>query len=74
MQISTFIQGGMLAGYRTYIVSGIGILTAVGAYLTGDADLFATLQAVFTMGGIYFLRKSNEQKGKTHGKNSRKIS
>jgi hypothetical protein len=34
----------------------------VAAYLVGDTDVFATLQTIFTLGGIYFLRKSNETK------------
>jgi len=37
-----------LAGKKTYIV-GIGaILTAVGAYLTGNAELADAIQAVIT--------------------------
>lgn len=61
------IRGGYLAGYRTYIVSATGILSAVGAYLIGDTDLFITLQSVFTLAGIFFLRKSTENKGKENG-------
>ena len=68
------INGGFLAGHRTYIISGIGILSAVGAYLVGDVDIFTIVQSIFTLGGIYFLRKSSETKGKRNGKNSRKIS
>ncbi len=58
------IRGGFLAGHRTYILSGVGIMSAIGAYLVGDSDLFTMLQAIFTLGGIYFLRKSSETKGK----------
>lgn len=61
------IRGGYLSGYRTYIISATGILSAVGAYLVGDTDLFTTLQAIFTLAGIYFLRRSNENKGKNDG-------
>lgn len=61
------IKGGYLSGYRTYIISATGIISALGAYLVGDTDIFAMLQAVFTLGGIYFLRKSNETKGKNNG-------
>jgi hypothetical protein len=50
--------------YRTYIISATGILSAIGAYLVGDTDLFTMLQAIFTLAGIYFLRRSNETKGK----------
>lgn len=68
------ISGGFLSGHRTYIISGIGILSAVGAYLVGDTDIFTMLQSVFTLGGIYFLRKSSETKRNKNGKYSRKIS
>ncbi|MBO5704587.1 MAG: hypothetical protein J6R99_01060 [Alphaproteobacteria bacterium] len=56
------IKGGYLSGYRTYIISGTGIISALGAYLVGDTDIFSMLQTVFMLGGIYFLRKSNETK------------
>lgn len=68
------ITGGFLSGYRTYIISSVGILSAIGAYMVGDTDVFTMLQAIFTLGGIYFLRKSSEKKGNKNGKNSRKIS
>ena len=61
------VHGGYLSGYRTYIISATGILSAIGAYLVGDTDLFTTLQAIFTFAGIYFLRRSNETKGKHNG-------
>jgi len=72
--MNKIIKGGFLAGHRTYIISSIGILSAIGAYMVGDTDVFTMLQAIFTLGGIYFLRKSSETKGKKNGKNSRKIS
>ena len=60
-----FIKGGVLSDKRTYIMSGVGILSAVASYLVGDADVFALLQALFTLGGIYVIRKSdNKTKGK----------
>ncbi len=58
--MNKFIHGGFLSGHRTYIISGVGILSAIASYLVGDSDLFTMLQAIFTLGGIYFLRKSNE--------------
>ena len=61
------IAGGHLSGYRTYIISAAGIISAVAAYLVGDTDVFTMLQTVFTLGGIYFLRKSNETKGNKNG-------
>ena len=72
--MNKIIKGGYLSGHRTYIISGIGILSAIGAYLVGDVDIFTMLQSIFTLGGIFFLRKSSETKGKSNGKNSRKIS
>ena len=61
--MKNIVRGGYLAGYRTYIISATGILSAIGAYLAGDSDLFVMLQSVCTFAGIYFLRKSNENKG-----------
>lgn len=57
------IRGGYLSGYRTYIISVTGIISALGAYLVGDTDLFTMLQAIFTLAGIFFLRRSNKTKG-----------
>lgn len=74
MKMQKIIHGGCLAGHRTYILSGIGILSAIASYLVGDSDLFMTLQSVFTLGGIYFLRKSSETKRNNNAKNTRKIS
>lgn len=67
------ISGGFFIGNRTYIISGLGILSSIGAYLVGDTDLFGMLQTIFTLGAVYFLRKSNDNKRKTNGKHSRKI-
>ena len=74
MKMQKIIRGGYLAGHRTYILSAVGILSAIASYMVGDSDLFATLQSVFTLGGIYFLRKANETKRKRYAKNTRKIS
>jgi len=41
-------SGIMLSGYKTYITAAIAILTAIGAYLAGEAELASTLQLVFT--------------------------
>lgn len=74
MKVQKIIHGGMFAGHRTYILSGVGILSAIAAYLVGDSDLFTTMQAIFTLGGIYFLRKSKDTKRKHNAKSTRKIS
>lgn len=62
--MNKLFKGGFLNGYRTYIMSGVGIMSAIAAYVVGDTDIFITLQSIFTLGGIYFLRKSNEPKDK----------
>lgn len=62
--IHKIIRGGFLRDRRTHIMSAVGILSAVAAYLVGDSDVFAMLQAIFTLGGIYFLRKTTTTKGK----------
>ncbi len=65
--MNKFFNGGFLSGHRTYIISGVGILSAITAYLVGDSDIFVAMQSIFTLGGIYFLRKSNENKGQENG-------
>ncbi len=74
--MNKIIKGGYLQNKKTYIVSGVGIVSAIGAYLVGDEDLFTMLQTIFTLSGIYFLKQesSNITKGKNNGKSSRKIS
>lgn len=62
--MSKFIHGGFFANRRTQIMTACGILSAICAYLVGDSDLFATIQAFIAIGGIYMLQKTNQQKGK----------
>ncbi len=50
--MKNIIQGGWMAGRRTYIISAVGIVSAVGAYLVGDIDVFGMLQTIFTLGGM----------------------
>ena len=52
--IDKIIRGGFLRDRRTHIVSAV----------------FAMLQAVFTLGGVYFLHKTNKTKGKKYGQDS----
>lgn len=61
--INKIIRGGFLRDRRTHIMSAVGVLSAIAAYLVGDSDLFAMLQAIFTLGGIYFLHKTSKTKG-----------
>ncbi|MDR0319124.1 MAG: hypothetical protein LBH81_00070 [Rickettsiales bacterium] len=56
--IESVIRGGQLRGKKTYITAITGIVSAVGLYLSGELDIFMTMQAVFPMLGILFLRKS----------------
>lgn len=66
-KLNKLIRGGFLSTRRTYIMSGVGIISAIAAYLVGDTDIFIMLQSVFALGGIYFLRKSNKPKGESNG-------
>ena len=72
--MNKIINGGYLQGRKTYVISAVGIVSAIGAYLIGEQDIFTMLQTVFTLGGIYFLKQESLTKGKSNGKNSRKIS
>lgn len=50
----------MLKGYKTYITAGVAVITAVAAYLTGDADLMQTANLVFTALMAAFIRHGVE--------------
>ena len=54
-----FVRGGMLADKKTQIMACVGILSAIASYVVGDSDIFVMLQAIFTIGGILFIRKSD---------------
>ena len=62
--MNNFFQGGFLRNQKNQIMTGVGILSALCAYLVGDSDLFATLQTIIAVDGIYLLHKSNKNKGK----------
>ena len=62
--MNKIINGGYLKDKKTYIVSSIGIVSAIGAYLIGDEDVFTMLQTIFTLGGIYFLKQESSTKRK----------
>ena len=46
--MNKIIKGGYLKGRKTYVISGVGIISAIGAYLVGDEDIFTMLQTIFT--------------------------
>ncbi len=62
--MSKFISGGFFANRKTQIMTGVGIISAVAAYMVGDSDLFAMIQALIAIGGVYILHKSKQNKGK----------
>ena len=62
--MNKFINGGYLKNRKTYVVSTVGIISAVGAYLIGDEDIFTMLQTIFTLGSIYFLKQESVNKRK----------
>ena len=62
--LQNIYKGGWLVGKRTYIISSIGILSAIGSYLTGDINIFEMLNRVFPLAAIYFLRKGLEDGNK----------
>ena len=62
--MNKIIKGGYLQGKKTYVVSSVGIISAIGAYLIGDEDIFTTMQTIFMLGGIYFLKQESSTKGK----------
>lgn len=62
--MNKIIKGGYLKDKKTYVVSTVGIVSAIGAYLIGDEDIFTMMQTIFMLGGIYFLKQESSTKGK----------
>ena len=62
--MNKFIQGGFFANRRTQIMTCVGIISAVCAYLVGDSDLFAVIQTLIAVCGVYVLHKTKQNKGK----------
>ncbi len=62
--MNKIIKGGYLKDKKTYVVSTVGIMSAIGAYLIGDEDIFTMMQTIFMLGGIYFLKQESSTKGK----------
>ena len=50
--MSKFINGGFFANRKTQIMTGLGIISALCAYMVGDSDLFATIQALIAVCGF----------------------
>lgn len=54
-----FLSGGFLKGYRTYILGGLLLVTAVAQFTTGDMslpDLFKNLPALLAGLGLWTAR------------------
>lgn len=62
--MNKIIKGGYLKNRKTYVVSTVGIVSTIGAYLIGDEDIFTMMQTIFTLSGIYFLKQESSTKGK----------
>ncbi len=62
--MNKIIKGGYLKNRKTYVVSTVGIVSAIGAYLVGDEDVFTMMQTIFTLAGIYFLKQESSNKRK----------
>ena len=62
--MNKIIKGGYLKNRKTYVVSTVGIVSAIGAYLVGDEDVFTMMQTIFMLGGIYFLKQESSNKRK----------
>lgn len=62
--MNKIIKGGYLKNRKTYVVSMVGIVSAIGGYLIGDEDIFTMMQTIFTLSGIYFLKQESSTKGK----------
>ena len=45
-----------LQGYKTYIVAAVAVLTAILAWLTGEANIFDTINAIMLATGLGTLR------------------
>jgi hypothetical protein len=50
------LTGGFLAGYRTYLMAGLAVATALVGYADGDTDLVHTITNVVMGLGLGTLR------------------
>lgn len=57
--MTDLLTGGFLRGYRTYILSGLAVITAVAYWSVGDQSTTDTLRALwelFASGALASLR------------------
>jgi|TARA_R100000005_G_C4994021_1_gene201016 hypothetical protein len=47
----------MLKGKKTYFTAGAAVMTALGLYFGGEADLTVTINSIFGALMVIFLRK-----------------
>ena len=53
--IGSLLTGGFAAGYRTYIMAGVVVITAVASFSVGDIDLNTLITQIavgFGMGSL----------------------
>jgi hypothetical protein len=55
--MANIINGGFLAGKKTYISAGMGIISAIATYLYGELNLVELIQTISPLAAIIFLRK-----------------
>jgi hypothetical protein len=53
-----------LKGKKTYFTAGAAVLTALGAYFSGEVDLTVTIQACFAALMVVFLRQGVSSEAK----------
>lgn len=56
MDLKYVLSGGFAAGYRTYIMAGVLVVSALASYAVGDVDLMHTVQNVAMGLGLGSLR------------------
>ena len=57
----------MLKGKKSYLTAGAALLTALGLYAGGEADLVVTIQSCFTALMVIFLRKGVQSAAEAAG-------
>ena len=52
----SILTGGFLKGKKTYLTAGVGIITLVVQYLTGEIDLIGLTNSSIPLLGLFFAR------------------